>query len=212
MSSEMTYDQASHATATGDVWLFQGKSTADKAIRTFTNSPVNHVGIVIALGDLPPLLWHAELGKSIPDVWTGKHTRGAQLHRLNDAVSTWVHTYGQQPWMRQIDITVSAEAETAALRTVAEFSGRTFPRTGALAKRWVLGRIRRAVPLTDLYCAEVVAITYERMGLLDDRRPANWYDPGSFWSGDELKLVGARLCQDVKVTDVPPRAREILDE
>lgn len=203
MVSALSYEDASHLTATGDVWLFRGASKADKAIRTFTNSPVNHVGIVLALEDMPPLLWHAELGKSIPDVWSGGHTRGAQLHRLEHAVGTWVHKYGQKPWMRQIDITVDRDAETAALRTVAELSGRTFPRTGALAKRWLLGRINKAVPLNDLYCAEVVAITYERMGLLEPTRPANWYDPGSFWSGDQLELVGARLGEEIEITQVP---------
>ena len=208
MSSRLSFEDASHLTATGDVWLFRGVSTADKLIRTFTNSPVNHVGMVIAVDGMPPLLWHAELGKSIPDVWTGSHTRGAQLHRLEDAVGAWVHTYGQQPWMRQIDTPVSNEAETAALRSVAELSGRTFPRTGALAKRWLLGRIKKAVPLNDLYCAEVVAITYERMGLLDSRRPANWYDPGTFWSGDKLSLNGAKLESEIEITDVPtPKTR-----
>ena len=68
--------------ATGDVWLFRGRSLADQAIRTVTNSPVNHVGMVVALDDLPPLLWHAELGRSLPDVWTGQRQRGVQLHLL----------------------------------------------------------------------------------------------------------------------------------
>ena len=27
------------------------------------------------------------------------------------------------------------------------------------------------------------------MGLLPKHRPASWYDPGSFWSGDQLGLV-----------------------
>jgi flavin-dependent dehydrogenase len=27
------------------------------------------------------------------------------------------------------------------------------------------------------------------MGLLPDRRPASWYDPGKFWSGDAIGLV-----------------------
>jgi hypothetical protein len=27
------------------------------------------------------------------------------------------------------------------------------------------------------------------MGLLPIRRPASWYDPGRFWSGDRLELV-----------------------
>jgi hypothetical protein len=27
------------------------------------------------------------------------------------------------------------------------------------------------------------------MGLLPSRRPATWYDPGRFWSGDRIELV-----------------------
>jgi hypothetical protein len=27
------------------------------------------------------------------------------------------------------------------------------------------------------------------MGLLPSRRPASWYDPGRFWSGDRIALV-----------------------
>ena len=84
------------------MWLFRGRSVADLAIRTFTNSPVNHVGMVVAIDDLPPLLWHAELGKSMPDVWTGEHQRGVQLHRLRDAVTTWNERYNQRAWMRRL--------------------------------------------------------------------------------------------------------------
>ena len=79
---ELTLDDAVATASTGDVWLFRGRSVADVAIRTLTNSPVNHVGMVVALDDLPPLLWHAELGRSLPDVWTGERQRGVQLHRL----------------------------------------------------------------------------------------------------------------------------------
>ena len=79
-------DDAVATAATGDIWLFRGRSLADRAIQTVTNSPVNHVGMVVALDDLPPLLWHAELGRSLPDVWTGQRQRGVQLHVLRDAV------------------------------------------------------------------------------------------------------------------------------
>ena len=81
-------DAAIATAATGDIWLFRGRSIADRAIPTVTNSPVNHVGMAVALDDLPPLLWHAELGHSLPDVWTGERQRGVQLHRLEDAVRT----------------------------------------------------------------------------------------------------------------------------
>lgn len=88
----MTLGEAVDLTRTGDVWIFRGASVADRAIRAVTNAPVNHVGMAVVLEDLPPLLWHAELGKSLPDVWTGQHQRGVQLHDLRDAVTTWRHS------------------------------------------------------------------------------------------------------------------------
>ena len=43
------------------------------------------------------------------------------------------------------------------------------------------------------------------MGLLADDRPANWYDPGRFWSGDKLELLlGARLGEEITVLGASP--------
>jgi hypothetical protein len=78
-----------------------------------------------------------------------------------------------------------------------------FPAAAALAGRWLRGRVRRAAPVEATYCAEVVAGTYQSMGLLPGDRPTNYYDPGAFWSGDALELVGgARLGDEIRV-DVP---------
>ena len=74
--SAVTLEEAVEMASTGDIWLFRGTAVADWTIRAATNSPVNHVGMVVALDHLPPLLWHAELGRSLPDVWTGQQHRG----------------------------------------------------------------------------------------------------------------------------------------
>ncbi len=81
-AASITLDQAVDLTRTGDVWLFRGSSMADRAIQVATNSPVNHVGMSVVIDDLPPLMWHAELGRSLPDVWSGTRHRGVQLHDL----------------------------------------------------------------------------------------------------------------------------------
>jgi uncharacterized protein YndB with AHSA1/START domain len=188
----VTLDEAVELTRTGDLWLFRGKSLADHAIRVTTNSPVNHVGVAVTVEDLPPLMWHAELGRSLPDAWTGQHQRGAQLHDLRDAVVTWAHRYGQRAWFRQLDPPADRPMEDAALQVVARMNGTPFPSTAGLAGRWVKGRTRREASLETAYCAEVVAATYTAMGLLPERRPANWYDPGRFWSGDRLELLAGR--------------------
>ena len=198
--SVLRLDRAAELSRTGDLWLFRGRSAVDHAIRAVTNSPVNHVGMAVVIEDLPPLLWHAELGQSLEDAWTGTHHRGVQLHDLTDAVLTWSRRYGQQAWLRQLDATVTRPMEDELLRVIARMDGTPFPSTAALVGRWARGRVRRPAPVESTYCAEVVAATYQAMGLLPTDRPANFYDPGSFWSGDGLVLAaGAVLGQEIRV-------------
>ncbi|SCL19379.1 hypothetical protein GA0074692_0611 [Micromonospora pallida] len=253
----ISLDEAVELTRTGDVWVFRGRSVPDRAIQLTTNSPVNHVGMAVVLDDLPPLMWHAELGRSLPDMWTGTHQRGVQLHDLRDAVCVWANRYGQQAWLRQLEPPAGPAMEDAVLRTVARLDGTPFPSTAQLAWRWLRGRApaipRPVLPgwsrpaslaadakeqrgdarqlaakeqpadlegqlagsegpgaapnrsLETAYCAEVVAVTYEAMGLLPPGRRPNWYDPGRFWSGDDLGLdAGATLGAEIEVR-IPPR-------
>ena len=232
----ITLDEAVDLACTGDVWLFRGHTMADRAIQVATNSPVNHVGMSVAIEDLPPLMWHAELGRSLPDVWTGTRQRGVQLHDLREAVLIWAARYGQRAWLRQLDPAVTSEMEEAVLRTIARLDGTPFPSTAGLASRWLLGRtpapkwLAGRVPalwhetrdagdvpgagaggapgaggasgaeLETAYCAQVLAVTYQAMGLLPGDRSPGRYDPGSFWSGDSLGLAdGYRLGGEIAV-------------
>jgi hypothetical protein len=205
-SVPISLDDALDLTRTGDVWIFRGRTVADRVIQVTTNSPVNHVGMSVVIEDLPPLMWHAELGRSLPDLWSGTHQRGVQLHDLRAAVIVWATRYGQRAWLRQLAHPVSRQMEDAVLRTIARLDGMPFPATSQLALRWLRGRLpnlRRAAPVANLeaaYCAEVVALTYQAMGLLSDRRRSNWYDAGRFWSGDDLELAGAaRLGEEIAI-------------
>jgi hypothetical protein len=206
-AGRLPLDEAVELTRTGDLWLFRGRTLADHAIRTFTNAPVNHVGMAVVLDDLPPLMWHAELGKGLLDVWTGSHHRGVQLHDLRAAVTQWMDRYEQRAWLRQLSVEVTAAMEDALLKTIARMDGLPFPSTVGLMGRVARGRLRRRAPAELAYCAEVVAETYTAMGLLDGSRPSNYYDPGKFWSGDDLDLgLGASLGEEIEVHQ-PGRGR-----
>jgi hypothetical protein len=212
VDAAISLDEALNLTRTGDIWIFRGRSTPDRAIRAMTNSPVNHVAMSLTIEDMPPLMWHAELGRSLPDLWSGTFHRGVQLHDLRDAVTVWAHRYGQRGWLRQLEPPVAKEMEDKALRTVARLDGTPFPSSAQLAWRWARGRLpqlRRPAPadspLETAYCAEVVAVTYDDMGLLARGKQPGWYDPGRFWSGDELVLCdGYRLGDEIAV-DIPLR-------
>ena len=227
VTASVSLDQALEATRTGDIWLFRGGSGPDRAIQTLTNSPVNHVGMTVAIDDLPPLIWHAELGDKLLDMWTGTNHRGVQLNDLRAAVEQWMDKYGQRCWLRQLSPYANREQEDRALKVIARMDGTPFPTTARLTGRWFRGRLptvsdwtrgiplvhkrvresaeldkqqRRAVGLETAYCAETVAITYEEMGLLTTEKRENYFDPGSFWSGDELPLIaGCELGKEISI-------------
>ncbi|MFG1610512.1 hypothetical protein [Actinoplanes sp. NPDC049265] len=214
MDADLTLDEALDLTRTGDIWIFRGRSGPDRAIQTLTNSPVNHVGMSLVIEDMPPLMWHAELGRSLPDMWSGTFQRGVQLHDLRDAVTVWARRYGQRGWLRQLEPTAPKEMEDRALRTVARLDGTPFPSSAQLTWRWVRGRVPQVrlpwkpapgepAALETAYCAEVVAVTYEDMGLLARGRKPNWYDPGRFWSGDDLELADGHVLGAEIPVDIP---------
>jgi hypothetical protein len=148
-----------------------------------------------------------------------------QLHDLREAVIVWATKYGQRAWLRQLDHPVTREMEDAILRTIARMDGTPFPSTTRLASRWLSGRVPAITPtirsaitspgrssgrpasrrpdsrdLETAYCAEVIAVTYQAMGLLPGRRRPNWYDAGRFWSGDDLHLTaGYQLGGEIAV-------------
>ena len=124
---------------------------------------------------------------------------GAGSAPLSSAV--WTTKYKQLAFVRHFDGEITREMEDALLRVVAEYEGRPFPRTRHLVGKWLSGRLRREASEQAVYCAELLAITYTRMGLLDPRTPANWFDPGRFWSGDRLDLIGgASLGPEIPIT------------
>jgi hypothetical protein len=104
------------------------------------------------------------------------------------------------------------------LQTIARLDGTPFPSTTKLAARWLGGRVpafrNRAIThkaqeaaLETAYCAEVLAITYQAMGLLTAEHRPNWYDAGRFWSGDSLRLAaGFRLGGEI-VVHIPQTGR-----
>jgi hypothetical protein len=223
----LTLDQALNETRTGDLWLFRGGSRPDRAIQTLTNSPVNHVGMTVAIDDLPPLIWHAELGDKLVDMWTGTNHRGVQLNDLRQAVLQWNERYHQRCWLRQLTPYATRRQDNEVLRVIARMDGTAFPTTMRLTGRWMRGRLpnlsdwTRGIPFLDkkvhestqrrkaqgrkmgletAYCAETAAITYEEMGLIVTDKDWNWFDPGSFWSGDALPLApGYQLGPEIAI-------------
>ena len=166
--SALTLEEAVASAGTGDIWLFRGRSLADRAIQAVTNSPVNHVGMVVALDDLPPLLWHAELGRSLPDVWTGQRQRGVQLHKLRDAVTTWDERYGQKAWVRHLEGAIQREHEDRLIKVIERLFGR-MPRAGARPPEALAPPVSRSERLPILVAPTACAVGLRVIRYASDR-------------------------------------------
>ena len=194
----LTLDQALEETRTGDLWLFRGGSRPDRAIQTLTNSPVNHVGMTVAIDDLPPLIWHAELGDKLVDLWTGTNHRGVQLHDLQQAVLQWTQRYHQRCWLRQLTPHANREQENKMLRVIARMDGTPFPSTARVTGRWFRGRVptaydwTRGIPFVDKKVRE----STQRRKVATTRRPGNRVlrrDGGNHLRGDGTAQHGEVL-------------------
>ena len=65
------------------------------------------------------------------------------------------------------------------MEVIERFDGRPFPTTPGLARQWVTSRVRRRdTSLETIYCAELVATTYQHMGLLPQAAAGELVRPG----------------------------------
>ncbi len=224
--STVSLERALEETRTGDIWLFRGHSGPDRAIQSMTNSPVNHVGMTVALEDLPPLIWHAELGDKLLDLWTGTHHRGVQLNDLRAAVHRWADAYGQRCWLRQLTPHADREQEDRMLTVIARMDGTPFPSTARLTGRWLRGRIptvsdfTRGIPLVHKAvrrAADKRKIERTQMGLETPTARRPWRSPTRRWacSSPRRTRTGSirdrsgvvMTCRWPTATDWAPRSR-----
>lgn len=188
---------------TGDLLLFHGASRRSRIIETATGSTFSHIGMIVRPepGDAP-LLWHTDPRAVTEDVVDEREHGGAQLNDLARALAVMTSPeYGDTPYVRQLLVAHRVAFDEAALRAVLDANATRFPSMLKILKKWVLGHLRIASRGERMYCAEVLALTYQRMGLLPPEPPPNAYAPRDF-SAQHMNLhllQGATLGPQMRV-------------
>lgn len=181
---------------TGDIVLFHGASRRSRIIEDVTRSTFSHVGMIVrASGNGPPRLWHADPRPVTADLEERARHGGAQLNDLGEALARMASpSYGDTPFVRQFDVARTPAFEDEARRAVAELDQTPFPSLLEIVKEWLFGHLHIATSERRMYCAEVLALTWQRMGLLAPEPPANAYAPKDFAREQGgVKLRGAGL-------------------
>lgn len=196
---------------TGDLVLFSGATSSGAIIKFFDNAQFSHIGIVIKSKFSSHLMiWEASTNKAgLVDIESGKVRKGVELLPLKEKIfSGW---YNRVAIRRLVDIDDEKRNEMyqELLKFRTEVQGRPYEKSkvelilSALDfQEEYLSFLRNTKEdLSSLFCSELVAETYKRMGLIAGKRLSNEYTPDDFASHNDktLNLQFGKLEKEVYV-------------
>ncbi len=196
----VTYEQIRPDLATGDLVLFSGKGGFSAGIKWFTRSRWSHVGMILVIPEWDTvLLWESTTLSSLKDVESNTARRGVQLVSFSDRL----RNYGGEVAVRRLRIDRTDRMQQALSSFRNEVRDRPYEEdTVELIKAAYDGPFGdNTEDLSSLFCSELVAESYQRMGLLPNDPPSNEYVPNDFAStGPGVPLLAGALDQEVLVT------------
>ncbi len=186
---------------TGDIVLFSGKGGISAGIKWATLSRWSHVGMIMNLEEYDIVtVWESTTLSSLTDLDTQIPRKGVQLVPL----SARMDSYGGEIAIRQLQEVDLGPADVKKLMAFRkEVKGRKYEEDKIeLIKAAYDGPLgRNAEDLSSLFCSELVAEAYQRLGLLDEEKPSNEYTPADFSEKTVLSLLRGRLGPEIFVKE-----------
>ncbi|WP_162925672.1 hypothetical protein [Isoalcanivorax indicus] len=184
---------------TGDLLLFAGRGLPSDTIRLFTRSHWSHVGMVVCLPDYDqPLLLEATAGGDAPDIRTGAPTPGVALVPVRDKIEVYG---GDVAWRARQGAPLSPARERMVARLVRQFSHRPYKNFMQALMRDLVTGFQLRPDLSGVFCSELVAEVYRRLGWLPRHDRSSGYVPGHFGS-QRLQLLHGSMAPPVLLKTV----------
>jgi hypothetical protein len=190
----MKYQDIRSQLKTGDVLLFSGKGQISEGIKFFTLSKWSHVGMVYRFDDpLDPdgsvFCWESTTLCDIADADTGKLTRGVQRVELSERLER-CFAKGYEISVRSLSKALTDDMVRALNTFRHTVSGTPYEKNKIelikSAYDGIFGDNKE--DLSSLFCSELVAEAYQKMGILTEAKPSNEYTPKDFSSEKTLRL------------------------
>jgi hypothetical protein len=201
----MDYKDIEADLRTGDVLLFGATYEESQVIEQLTGYPFSHCGMVARFPDLDNKLyfWEAvSTSRAFPDPIDKLDHFGARVVALRPLLAYYTpYTNNQFTW-RRLQAVWTPALQTAFENFVKQTDDRPFPTDAQMLINYVLGHYRNVDSGTDvMYCAQLVAATFQALGLLPLDPPTNYYAPADFSSlGQRVPMLhGASLGPDTVV-------------
>lgn len=205
----MRYQDLRSQLKTGDILLFSGKGGISDGIKFFTLSKWSHIGMVYKMEDkLDPnsslFCWESTTLSNIPDAETQRLTKGVQRVELSERLERcFASSY--EISVRQLSTPLTNPMVLALNNFRHEVSGRPYEKNKIellkAAYDGIFGENKE--DLSSLFCSELVAEAFQRMGLLTAKEPSNEYTPKDFSQEKNLQLeLGYALSNEIAITEL----------
>jgi len=202
----MKYEDIRSDLKTGDILLFSGKGGISDGIKFFTLSKYSHVGMVYKLEDpFDPkgslFCWESTTLNDLKDADSGKLTKGVQRVELSERLER-CFAKGYEISVRQLSNPLTDTMVRALNQFRHDVSGRPYETNKIeLLKSAYDGLFGdNKEDLSSLFCSELVAEAYQKMGLLTEQLPSNEYIPKDFSEERTLSLeLGYNLHREIDI-------------
>lgn len=193
------YDQVRSQLQTLDLVLFSGKGRISQGIKFGTRSRWSHVGMVVVSPELGVLLAESTTLSDVPDIVTGEAIKGVQLVLLLNRLQAY---RGDVAIRHLLDVERDARTMRTLLDLRHEFHGRPYEKDELELIRSAYDGPggRNTEDLQSIFCSELVAECWQRLGLLTEDVPSNEYSPADFGedrSDKKLRLLRGRLGPEI---------------
>lgn len=173
-------DGASPILTTGDLVFFSGKGIASHIVKGFTLNRWSHVGMVVSWpGQTEPLMIEATRANDSADVLSGQLQSGVSLVSLSSKLAAY---RGEIAFRRRQGDPLSPWQCRLLVRLCRTLWRRPYRDYVTCHALMTIRGCPRKGDYRGVFCSELVAELYRRMGWLSCERPAYHYVPASLAS------------------------------
>jgi hypothetical protein len=196
--SNISYEALAPQLKTGDVVIMRGSSRFQEVLEVLTHSPYIHSAMVVLSKDIglkdpsaPILLWESTPYMITEDQKIHKPKAGPTLTdlktRLNDELSG---DHFDAFVFRLLSAPLGKENFAGLNDAIRKLYPDQFPTDFWFFVKGILGRLfNREVQPSSFFCSELVAFSYQEMGILGKQHPPDYYEPKDFSEKGKLQLL-----------------------
>lgn len=194
-STLITFDEFSKTVKTGDIILFHGNTGFNKGTSLFEGgNPWAHVGMVINTPHMKqPVFWESTVKEKVKDIALDKDKDGPMLDYLEVRLKNDLITAENCNWaLRRLHVADSLRPtmRDSLAVIINEVHNKHLPGAVGVIVEGLIGKyLHINTGDKKVFCSQLMAMTFKKMGLWETKIPSNGFDPADFSNVGKLPFI-----------------------